>query len=54
VTTANETPPAGGLTIANHVHFSKVARAITTGGDNIHPAGGLSRHLDSEHWDAAG
>jgi len=42
-----------GLVIANHVHLSKVARAIGTGDDDIHSAEKrLSLHLGSEHWDA--
>jgi hypothetical protein len=41
-----------GLTIAGHVHLSKVARAISPGDAAIHPVEKrLSRHLDSEHWD---
>jgi hypothetical protein len=41
-----------GLTIAGHVHLSKVARAISPGDADIHPVEKrLSRHLDSEHWD---
>jgi len=45
----------GGLVIANHVHLSKIARAIGPGGDDIHSAEKrLSRHLGSEHWDASG
>jgi len=44
-----------GLAIANHVHLSKVARAIGTGGDDTHSAQKrLSRHLGSECWDASG
>jgi hypothetical protein len=45
----------GGLVLANHVHLSKVARAIGTGGDDIHAAEKrLRRHLGSAHWDASG
>ena len=41
-----------GLVIANHVHLSKVARAVGRGSENVHAAEKrLSRHLGSEHWD---
>jgi len=41
-----------GLVIANHVHLSKIARAIGRGTENVHAAEKrLSRHLGSEHWD---
>jgi hypothetical protein len=41
-----------GLLIAGHVHLTKVARALSAGGDNVHAAEKrLSRHLGSEHWD---
>jgi hypothetical protein len=41
-----------GLVIANHVHLSKVARAISTGTADIHGVEKrLSTHLGSEHWD---
>jgi hypothetical protein len=43
-----------GLVIANHVHLSKIARALGTGEDDIHTAEKrLSRHLGSDHWDAS-
>ena len=44
-----------GLTIANHVHLTAVARALDTCGcGNIHAAEKrLSRHLASDCWDAA-
>jgi len=39
-----------GLVIANHVHLSKVARAVGRGSENVHAAEKrLSRHLGSEH-----
>src|SRR5262249_2211594 len=41
-----------GLVIANHVHLSKVARAVSPPGANIHSAQKrLSGHLGSECWD---
>jgi Transposase DDE domain len=41
-----------GLVIANHVHLTKVARALSTGAEDIHGIEKrLSRHLGSEHWD---
>jgi hypothetical protein len=41
-----------GLVIANHVHLSKVARAIGTGCEDVHgPEKRLSKHLGSAHWD---
>jgi len=41
-----------GLVIANHVHLTKVARALSTGTEDIHGVEKrLSRHLGSEHWD---
>jgi hypothetical protein len=41
-----------GLVIANHVHLSKIARAVCPPGSNIHSAEKrLSGHLGSEHWD---
>jgi hypothetical protein len=41
-----------GLLIANHVHLSKVARAVSPPGANIHfVQKRLSNHLGSEHWD---
>jgi hypothetical protein len=41
-----------GLVIAGHVHLTAIARAIDAG--NLHAAEKrLSRHLASEHWDAA-
>jgi hypothetical protein len=41
-----------GLVIANHVHLTKVARALSTGAEDVHAAEKrLSRHLGSEHWD---
>jgi len=41
-----------GMTIAGHVHLSKVARAISRGDSRIHGVEKrLSRHLASEHWD---
>jgi len=44
-----------GLVIANHVHLSKVARAVGRGIDDVHAAEKrLSRHLGSEHWNASG
>lgn len=40
-----------GLVIANHVHLSKIARAVSHGSEDIHSAEKrLSRHLGSEHW----
>lgn len=43
-----------GLVIANHVHLSKIARAVAPPGTNIHSAEKrLSLHLGSEHWDAS-
>jgi hypothetical protein len=43
-----------GLVIANHVHLSKIARAVGSGDDDIHAAEKrLSLHLASEHWDAS-
>jgi Transposase DDE domain len=41
-----------GLVIANHVHLSKVARAVSAGSGDIHSAEKrLSNHLGSAHWD---
>ena len=41
-----------GLVIANHVHLSKIARAIGNGCDDVHSQEKrLSKHLGSEHWD---
>jgi hypothetical protein len=41
-----------GLVIANHVHLTKVARALSDGRDNVHATQKrLSGHLGSEHWD---
>src|SRR5262245_57129105 len=41
-----------GLVIANHVHLSKVARAVSAGTGDIHAAEKrLRKHLGSEHWD---
>src|SRR6516225_7918814 len=41
-----------GLVVANHVHLSKVARALGSGDDDIHTAEKrLSLHLGSAHWD---
>jgi hypothetical protein len=41
-----------GLVLANHVHLSKVARAVGQGCEDVHAAEKrLSRHLGSEHWD---
>jgi hypothetical protein len=41
-----------GLTIAGHVHLSKVARAVSRGDTRIHGVEKrLSKHLASEHWD---
>lgn len=41
-----------GLVIANHVHLSKIARAVGHGIEDVHAAEKrLSRHLGSEHWD---
>ena len=41
-----------GLVSANHVHLTKVARAIGDGTEDIHGVEKrLSRHLGSEHWD---
>jgi hypothetical protein len=41
-----------GLVIANHVHLSKVARAVGHGSENVHATEKrLSRHLGSEHGD---
>jgi Transposase DDE domain len=41
-----------GLVIANHVHLSKIARAISRAGADIHGVEKrLSRHLGSSHWD---
>jgi hypothetical protein len=41
-----------GLVIANHVHLSKIARAIGSGTDAIHGVEKrLSKHLGSDHWD---
>jgi hypothetical protein len=43
-----------GLVAAGHVHLTAVARANSRGAGNIHAAEKrLSRHLASEHWDAA-
>jgi len=43
-----------GLVGAGHVHLTAVARANSRGVENIHAAEKrLSRHLASEHWDAA-
>ncbi len=40
-----------GLVLASHVHLTKVARAIGSGGNSVHAdEKRLSRHLDSEHW----
>jgi hypothetical protein len=41
-----------GLVIAGHVHLSKIARALSSGWDDIHGTEKrLSLHLGSEHWD---
>jgi hypothetical protein len=41
-----------GMTIAGHVHLSKVARAISRGDSRIHGVEKrLSKHLGSERWD---
>jgi hypothetical protein len=41
-----------GLVIANHVHLAKVARALSTGTEDVHGVEKRrSRHLGSEHWD---
>jgi hypothetical protein len=41
-----------GLVIANHVHLTEVARALSSGADTIHSIEKrLSGHLGSEHWD---
>jgi len=41
-----------GMTIAGHVHLSKIARAISRGDTRIHGVEKkLSKHLGSEHWD---
>jgi hypothetical protein len=43
-----------GLVGAGHVHLTAVARANSRGAGNVHAAEKrLSRHLASEHWDAA-
>jgi len=40
-----------GLVIANHVHLTKIARAVGSGTTNVQAAvKRLSRHLDSPHW----
>lgn len=40
-----------GLVLAGHVHLTKIARAIGSGGNSVHAdEKRLSRHLDSEHW----
>jgi len=41
-----------GLVIANHVHLSAIARAVSDGTNSVHAdEKRLSRHLGSEHWD---
>jgi hypothetical protein len=41
-----------GLVIANHVHLSAVARAVSRGGNDVHAdEKRLSLHLGSAHWD---
>jgi hypothetical protein len=41
-----------GLVIANHVHLSAIARAVSDGCRSVHAdEKRLSRHLGSEHWD---
>jgi hypothetical protein len=43
-----------GLVVGGHVHLTAVARAVSRGAGSIHAAQKrLSRHLASEHWDAA-
>jgi hypothetical protein len=43
-----------GLVIANHVHLSAIARAVSNGQGNVHAAEKrLSRHLGSQHWDTS-
>jgi len=42
-----------GITIAGHIHLSKVARAVSDGDTRIHHGveKKFSKHLGSEHWD---
>src|SRR5262245_61282092 len=41
-----------GLVIANHVRLSAVARAVSSGREDVHGAEKrLSLHLGSDHWD---